>query len=99
MSNAPPRACGRRTRLEAGLIPLVIVGVLNSVISLFYYARIVKAMYLETVPEALANSPLFVKPTYYLLYAFLGFFTIYLGLSWGSWITFAGSSVSLMGSL
>ena len=78
---------------------IAIVGVLNSVISLFYYARIVKAMYLETVPEALANSPLFVKPTYYLLYAFLGFFTIYLGLSWGSWISFAGSSVSLMGSL
>ncbi|HUO63853.1 MAG TPA: NADH-quinone oxidoreductase subunit N, partial [Terriglobales bacterium] len=78
---------------------LAVVGVLNSVVSLFYYARIVKAMYLETVPEKLAATPLFVRPGYYGLYIFLGFFTLYLGLAWGPWLVFADKSVQLMGSL
>jgi NADH-quinone oxidoreductase subunit N len=33
--------------IEAGLIALVVVGALNSVVSLYYYARIVKAMFLD----------------------------------------------------
>jgi NADH-quinone oxidoreductase subunit N len=36
-----------RTALEAGLLPLVIVGVLNSVVSVFYYLRVTVAMYME----------------------------------------------------
>lgn len=33
--------------LKAGLVPLVIVGVLNSVVSVFYYLRITVAMYMQ----------------------------------------------------
>jgi len=33
--------------LDAGLVPLVIVGVLNSVVSVFYYLRITVAMYMQ----------------------------------------------------
>ncbi len=33
--------------LKAGLVPLVIVGVLNSVVSIFYYLRVTVAMYME----------------------------------------------------
>jgi NADH-quinone oxidoreductase subunit N len=33
--------------LRAGLVPLVIVGVLNSVVSVFYYLRITVAMYMD----------------------------------------------------
>jgi len=33
--------------LKAGLVPLVVVGVLNSVISVYYYLRITVAMYME----------------------------------------------------
>jgi NADH-quinone oxidoreductase subunit N len=33
--------------LKAGLLPLVVVGVLNSVVSVFYYLRITVAMYME----------------------------------------------------
>ena len=33
--------------LNAGLVPLVIIGVLNSVVSVFYYLRITVAMYME----------------------------------------------------
>jgi len=37
--------------LDQGLIPLVIVGVLNSVVSVFYYLRVTVAMYMEE-PDA-----------------------------------------------
>ena len=33
--------------LEAGLIPLAVIGVLNSVISVFYYLRVTVAMYMQ----------------------------------------------------
>jgi NADH-quinone oxidoreductase subunit N len=33
--------------LDAGLIPLVVIGVLNSVISVFYYLRVTVAMYMQ----------------------------------------------------
>ena len=36
-----------KVALEAGLVPLVIVGVLNSVVSVFYYLRVTVAMYMQ----------------------------------------------------
>jgi NADH-quinone oxidoreductase subunit N len=33
--------------VDAGLVPLAIVGVLNSVVSIFYYLRITVAMYMQ----------------------------------------------------
>jgi NADH-quinone oxidoreductase subunit N len=33
--------------LKAGLVPLVVIGVLNSVVSVFYYLRVTVAMYME----------------------------------------------------
>jgi len=53
------------TALKAGLLPLVVVGVLNSVVSVFYYLRVTVAMYMQepqgepteitwTAPAALA---------------------------------------------
>ena len=44
--------------LDAGLVPLVIVGVLNSVISVFYYLRITVAMYMS---EEAAGGPVEVS--------------------------------------
>jgi NADH-quinone oxidoreductase subunit N len=35
------------TALQAGLVPLVIIGVLNSVVSIFYYLRVTVALYME----------------------------------------------------
>jgi len=35
------------TAIKAGLVPLTIIGVLNSVVSVFYYLRITVAMYME----------------------------------------------------
>jgi NADH-quinone oxidoreductase subunit N len=36
--------------LKAGLVPLVVIGVLNSVVSVFYYLRVTVAMYMEEPP-------------------------------------------------
>jgi NADH-quinone oxidoreductase subunit N len=33
--------------LHAGLVPLVVIGVLNSVVSVFYYLRVTVAMYMQ----------------------------------------------------
>jgi NADH-quinone oxidoreductase subunit N len=35
------------TALQAGLVPLVVIGVLNSVVSIFYYLRVTVALYME----------------------------------------------------
>ena len=35
------------TAIQAGLLPLVVVGVLNSVVSVFYYLRVTVSLYME----------------------------------------------------
>ena len=35
------------TALQAGLVPLVVIGVLNSVVSIYYYLRVTVALYME----------------------------------------------------
>ncbi len=57
-------------RGESWHIALAIIGVLNSAVSLYYYARIVKAMFLEKPPT---QEPIPVPPSYNFL---LGFFVL-----------------------
>ncbi len=45
-----------KAAISAGLFSLAIIGVLTSVVSAFYYLRIVKVMYFEPVPEDLPIS-------------------------------------------
>ncbi len=46
------------TALHAGLVPLVVIGVLNSVVSVFYYLRVTVAMYMEEpTGEPVATAP------------------------------------------
>ena len=42
--------------VNAGLIPLAIIGVITSVIGAFYYLRIIKLMYFDDVDQTLDNS-------------------------------------------
>jgi NADH-quinone oxidoreductase subunit N len=54
--------------VKAGTWPwllLALAGVLNSVVSLFYYARIIKSMYLDRPDEAEAGSVVGALPAYY----------------------------------
>jgi NADH-quinone oxidoreductase subunit N len=65
---------------------LALVGVLNSAVSLFYYARIIKAMYLE---EALDQRPLPVPPLYTGVLVTLAVPLLVLGLYWGPLLSWA----------
>ena len=79
--------------LEQGYYWLAFVGLLNSVVSLYYYARIVKAMFLEDSGEE-ATSVSFSTGTFALLSVFviptilIGFLNIF--------YTFSNISVSVM---
>ena len=60
---------------------MAVVGVLNSVVSLYYYARIVKAMYLEGAEDEPARVPR-SSPAYRLLLGMLVVPTVLLGIWW-----------------
>ena len=64
--------------LDAGMVPLVIAGVLNSVISVFYYLRITVAMYMTEEP---AGGPVEVSWAAPAVVALLA--TLVLTLWWG----------------
>ena len=57
--------------IDKGLYWLAFVGLLNSVVSLYYYARIVKAMYLENAEEAETERVAFSTGTFALLSVFV----------------------------
>ncbi len=71
--------------ISKGLYWLAFIGLLNSVVSLYYYARIIKAMYLESAEDTDIFS--FSKSTFALLGVFviptilIGFLNIFYSLS------------------
>jgi NADH-quinone oxidoreductase subunit N len=60
---------------------LAIVAVLNSVVSLFYYMKIAKAMYFTAAPEG-TEGKLRLAPVHLVVLAVLALPTIYLGVKW-----------------
>jgi NADH-quinone oxidoreductase subunit N len=66
--------------LDANLYLLLIIGGLNTVVSLFYYLRVVKVMMLEAEPEAqpAADIPLFSIPGVYAVVLAATMFLIFL---------------------
>ena len=79
--------------LEQGYYWLALVGLLNSVVSLYYYARIVKAMFFEDAGEETESVP-FSTGTFALLSVFV-IPTIFIG-SLNIFYTFSNISVSVM---
>ncbi len=65
--------------IEKELYWLALIGIINSVVSLYYYARIVKAMYLAKVEE---ESSISISPLYTALLAILVIPTILFGVYW-----------------
>jgi NADH-quinone oxidoreductase subunit N len=63
--------------VKAGLVPLVIVGVLNSVVSIFYYLRVTVAMYMQE-PEGEPVEVAWAAPA-----AIAAIATVALTLWWG----------------
>ena len=70
-------------------IVLAIIGVVNSAVSLFYYARIVKTMYLE---EATDKRPLVLPGLYTGVLVALAIPILILGLYWGPLLSWAASA-------
>jgi len=66
---------------------LAVVAALNTVVSLYYYLRIVKAMFLETAAEAFQPQ---VSPGSQILLAFLLIPTLGLGIYWQPLANLAG---------
>ncbi len=80
---------------EGGLFyyALALVGVVNSVVSLYYYALVVRAMFLESAP---AQSPrLAVSPAYVALLFTLVIPTVVLGIYWQPLSELASASLGL----
>jgi NADH-quinone oxidoreductase subunit N len=74
-------------------VVLAMVGVVNSVVGFFYYARILRAMYLES---GASDEPVFVRPILGKASLALAIPTLGLGLYWSPLYDLVASSVALM---
>jgi NADH-quinone oxidoreductase subunit N len=72
---------------------LAVVGVVNSVISLFYYARIIRAMYLE---EATATGELGLRQLFGAVSVALAVPTLVIGVYWAPVYDFVASSLGMI---
>lgn len=74
---------------------LAIVGVLNSVVSLFYYMKIAKALFFTKAPE---DAPAVnVAPLHYVTMAVLALPTLYFGVKWAPLKEFADRAIERFG--
>jgi NADH-quinone oxidoreductase subunit N len=74
---------------------LAVIGVVNSAISLFYYAKIIKAMYLE---GAINDNPLPVPGLYTGVLIVLAVPVVALGIYWAPLVTWAAAAFGGLGS-
>lgn len=72
---------------------LAVVGVLNSVISLFYYARIIRVMYLEESPVA---GALVLRKLFGVMTVALAIPTLVLGVYWAPVYDFVAASLGMI---
>jgi NADH-quinone oxidoreductase subunit N len=70
---------------------LAVVAVVNSVISLYYYARVVKVMFLD-FPEP-ADGPVELNPGAAVLLGLLSGMTLLFGIYWGPLVAFTNQSL------
>ncbi|MCH9008073.1 NADH-quinone oxidoreductase subunit N, partial [candidate division KSB1 bacterium] len=73
------------------------VGLLNSVVALYYYARVVRAMFLEKSEDEAVS--LTVSPYYVTLLAVLVIPTLVLGVYWAPLADLANYSVEFLRAL
>ena len=73
--------------IDKGLYWLVIIAVLNTVVSLYYYARVIKKMYLETAPADIQPIKVGVLPALIIISLLIP--TILFGIWWAPLQSFA----------
>jgi len=74
---------------------LAAAGVLNTVVSLFYYARVLRAMYLSPAPEG-QGGPVSVNRLHAVMTALLVAPTVFLGVWWGPLYDFVTRTVTMI---
>ncbi len=79
--------------LDEQLYWLALVAVLNTVVSLYYYARIVRAMYLDKTPT---TKPVHVHPVFAGLLIALAVPILYFGIFFGKLVDYAQHCASLI---
>jgi NADH-quinone oxidoreductase subunit N len=72
---------------------IAVVGVINSVISLFYYARVVRAMFLE---KGESTKPMVVRPLFNATSVALAAPTLVLGIYWAPLYDFVARSLTML---
>jgi NADH-quinone oxidoreductase subunit N len=81
---------------RAGLLLLVVIGVINTVFSLFYYLRVVKTMVLDPEPEdrPAPTMRLWSSPGFYC--ALIAFLLVALGIFWNPLFAEARIAASML---
>lgn len=82
--------------IDAKLYWLAIVGILNSVISLYYYAKILRAMYLVPQEEAEKGPRIALATSHSVLLVILAAPTVLLGVFWAPLATLVNRSVGFL---
>lgn len=77
--------------MQEGWYWLAIVGVLNSVVSLFYYMKIARTMYFTKAPADAPAVP--IAPLHYVMMVLLAVPTLALGLYWGGFKDLADRAI------
>jgi len=78
---------------------LAIIGLLNSVVALYYYARVLKAMFLDKPGEEEKVATIRVSPYYVVLLAMLVIPTLLLGVYWAPLADLTNHSVQFLRAL
>lgn len=79
--------------IDAGLIWLAVVGVINSVISLYYYVKIMRNMFIRGIEEK--QNPIKITGLNVAVVMVLAFFTLLFGIYFSPIINWANASASI----
>ena len=85
--------------IDKSLFWLVIVAALNSVVGLYYYFKVVKAMFLMTPEEGADTSAIHLHWLQYVVLAVLAIPTLALGLFFGEFKALADTAIALMSGM
>jgi len=80
--------------LHGDAVGLAVVAAVNSIVALFYYVKVIKAMYLDPVPVTSPSVPRSGALRLTLSLCTLGLLAI--GLMPGPWLEFTGSVLPLL---
>lgn len=82
--------------IDAGYILLAVIGILNSVVSLYYYVKVLRNMYIRGVEENENKEPYEFNPGAVVLVVLLAIPTLLFGIYWGPIVQWAQNSITIL---